>query len=211
MARQAEPFVVLLSRTIRTRWRLMCTLMMTCFVLVMCAVSLLPPRYMAVGLVRIGFVGPGFGMLGVNTVATEAGSTGFIERVKNEVGVPEGDMVARVRFQSSIVELRAYAPTEKDAVAMVQTAAGWMVEEHKQLIEEVFVGAKALYVERFGKIPMTEETIFQRNSMALEMVEEVKSVNPGLLPSSFLALFLGLFLGLVVIVFLEIAQQHEAS
>ena len=166
---------------------------------------------MAVGLVRIGFVGPGFGMLGVNTVATEAGSTGFIERVKNEVGVPEGDMVARVRFQSSIVELRAYAPTEKDAVAMVQTAAGWMVEEHKQLIEEVFVGARALYFERFGKIPMTEETIFQRNSMALEMVEEVKSVNPGLLPSSFLALFLGLFLGLVVIVFLEIAQQHEAS
>ena len=61
----------------RKRWKLLLTYMLTCWLLVMLVVSLLPSRYMAVGLVRVGFIGPGYGMLSLNTIATEAGSTGF--------------------------------------------------------------------------------------------------------------------------------------
>jgi hypothetical protein len=211
MARQAEPFVVLLTRTVRMRWKLLVTCMISCLLLIMLIISLLPSRYMAVGLVRVGFVGPGFGMLSLNTIATEAGSTGFIERVRNEVGAPGAEMVARVRFSSNLIELRAYAATEEQAVSMVKMAGGWMVKEHHQIIDQVFAGAKALYLERFGQAPKTEELVFQRNSLALEVLEEVRDVKPGILPTTLLSLFLGLFLGIVVIVFREILDQNEPS
>ena len=64
----------------------MVKVVISCFVLFMTIIAVLPPSYMAVGLVRIGYIGPGYGGLSLNTIAIEAGSTGFIERVKNEVG-----------------------------------------------------------------------------------------------------------------------------
>ena len=212
MALESEPFVVLLTRTMGRRWKLLATYMLTSVLLIMLVVQLMPSRYMAVGLVRIGFVGPGYGMLSLNTIATEAVSTGFIERVQNEVGEPGADMVARVRFESNMIELRAYAATEAQAVAMVKTAGGWMIKEHNEIIDEVLAGARALYRDRFGKKPETEELIFSRNSFALKILEEVRDVKPGFLPTLFLSLFLGLFLGsIVAIIFREILDQNEPS
>jgi hypothetical protein len=211
MARQSEPFVVLLTHTMRKRWKLLLTYMLTCWLLVMLVVSLLPSRYMAVGLVRVGFIGPGYGMLSLNTIATEAGSTGFVQRVKTEVGAPGADMIARVRFESNMIELRAYASTEDLAVSMVKIAGGWMMTEHNQIIDDVFAGAKELYRERFGKLPQTEELVFSRNTFALKVLEEVRDVRPGFLRTTFMSLFLGLFLGIVMIIFREILEQNETS
>ena len=211
MARAEEPFITLLNRTIRNRWRSMVTVIVACFVLITTAVSLLPPKFMAVGLVRIGYVGPGYGALSLNTVATEAASTGFVERVKREVGVDDAHMDARVRFKSNLIELRSYAPTRNQATMMVRTAGDWMVQEHEKIIQDIFAGGKALYLERFGKRPVSQELIFQRNSIALEIIEEVKSVKPGLLPTAFLSIFIGFFLGLVLIIYRELMEQESDS
>ena len=211
MAPQEEPFVSLLNRTIRRRWSLMAQVVIACFVLFMVIIALLPPNYMAVGMVRIGYVGPGYGGLSLNTIAIEAGSTGFIERVKKEVGVESGKMVARVRFQSNLIELRAYAESPEQAKAMVRTAGRWTVEKHEEIMGEVFAGAKALYLERFGKEPQTEELIFKRTTVAFEEMEEIKSVKPGWLTTAFLSLFLGFFLGLALIVYRELMEQNAAA
>ena len=182
MARDEEPFFNLLSRTVRRRWPLMVKVILGCFAVIMTIVTLLPPSFMAVGLVRVGYVGPGYGILSLNTIATEAGSPSFIDRVKKEVGVENADMVARVRFKSNLIELRAYAENPELATQMVRTAGDWMVQEHESIIQDLFAGGKALYLERFGKQPSSEELIFQRTSVAFEFMEEVKSVKPGLLP-----------------------------
>ena len=211
MVREHEAFVTLLNRTIRNRWLLMLKVVLACFLVFMTIVTLLPPSFMAVGLVRVGYVGPGFGALPLNTIATEAGSTGFIERVKKEVGAKDAEMVARIRFQSNLIELRTYAATPELARQMVRTAGGWMVEEHEKIIRDVFAGGKALYLERFGKQPSSEELIFQRRTVAFEVMEEVKSVKPGLLPTAFLSLFIGFFLGLVLIIYRELMEQNSDS
>jgi|MDSW01.3.fsa_nt_gb hypothetical protein len=211
MARDEEPFLTLLNRTIRNRWPLMVKVILVCFAIIVTVVALLPPSHMAVGLVRVGYLGPGYGILSLNTVATEAGSTGFVERVKKEVGAEDADMVARVRFKSNLVELRAYAATPELATQMVRTAGDWMVQEHENIIHDVFAGGKALYLERFGRQPSSEELIFQRTSIAFETMEEVKSVKPGLLPTAFLSLFLGFFLGLVLIIYRELTEQDLGS
>ena len=211
MVREQEAFVTLLNRTIRNRWLLMLKVVLACFLVFMTIVTLLPPSFMAVGLVRVGYVGPGFGALPLNTIATEAGSAGFIERVKKEVGAKDAQMVARIRFQSNLIELRTYAATPELATQMVRTAGGWMVEEHEKIIRDVFAGGKALYLERFGKQPSSEELIFQRRTVAFEVMEEVKSVKPGLLPTAFLSLFIGFFLGLVLIIYRELMEQNSDS
>ena len=211
MAREEEPFVTLLNRTIRSRWLSMLKVVLACFVVITTIVALLPPSFMAVGLVRVGYAGPGFGALPLNTVATEAGSTGFIQRVKKEVGVEDGDMVARIRFKSNLIELRAYAPTPELATKMVRTAGDWMAQEHEKIIKDVFAGGRALYLERFGKQPSSEELVFQRTTVAFEDLEEVKSVKPGLLPTAFLSLFIGFFLGLVLIIYRELMEQDSVS
>ena len=210
MVREQEPFIALLIRTVRNRWKFMAKVLVACFVSITTIVMLLPPSFMAVGLVRIGYVGPGFGGLSLNTIATEAGSTGFIERVKKEVGAEDAKMVARVRFKSDLIELRAYARTPELAQEMVRTAGNWMVEEHSKIIDEVFAGGKALYLERFGKRPETEELVFQRTSVAFEAMEEIKSVKPGLLPTVFLSLFLGFFLGLVLVIYRELMDPTKS-
>lgn len=195
----------------RKHWKLFLGSNLFCLILVMVVVAALPPRFMATGLVRIGFVGPGYGMLNLNSIATEAGSTGFIERVKVAANAPTADMVARVRFESSLVELRAYAPTAKQATRMVTIAADWMVQEHNEIVKEVFAGAMAQYRERFGQDPRSEEVIWQLNSMALDMVEEVKSVKPDFRAASLLALFLGVLLGVVAVVGRELLSTHDLS
>ena len=178
MVREQEPFIALLIRTVRNRWKFIAKVLVACFVSITTIVMLLPPSFMAVGLVRIGYVGPGFGGLSLNTIATEAGSTGFIERVKKEVGAEDAKMVARVRFKSDLIELRAYARTPELAQEMVRTAGNWMVEEHSKIIDEVFAGGKALYLERFGKRPETEELYFNEPVSLLKPWKKSKASSP---------------------------------
>ena len=106
------------------------------------------------------------------------------------------DMVARVRFKSNLIELRAYAESPEQAKAMVRTAGRWTVEKHEKIMGEVFAGARALYLERFAKEPLTEELIFKRTTVAFEEMEEIKSVRsldgcPLLFSPSFSVSFLG--------------------
>ena len=79
MAREEERFVTLLNRTIRSRWISMVKVVLASFVIIMTLVALLPPSFMAVGLVRVGFAGPGFGALPLNTIATEAVPPGLFK------------------------------------------------------------------------------------------------------------------------------------
>ena len=53
MAREEEPFIALLNRTIRSRWLSMVKVVAR-FVSIMTIVMLLPPSFMAVGLVALG-------------------------------------------------------------------------------------------------------------------------------------------------------------